>query len=37
VDGVKEGIGKRWEIAKRYETAKCRVGIAELGDGCLID
>jgi BspA type Leucine rich repeat region (6 copies) len=30
-------MGCTAEIGKRYEKAKCRVGIAELADGCLID
>ena len=30
-DGVKEGNGRSAEIGKRYEKAKYKVGIAELG------
>jgi hypothetical protein len=36
-DGVKEGNGRSAEIGKRYEKAKCRVPIAELGKWCLIN
>ena len=31
------GIECSGEIGKRYEKAKCRVAIAELGERCLIN